>query len=238
MRRVFLACALLGAVTACSLPAAKPSSGAPVVFLGDSLAAEAAQYLPALLSPRPLVNQFLAGTAGCDWFGKDLAITSDSVVVISFTGNSGTPCMSDGADGYLQGQAIVDKYRTDVSVLTETARSAGAEVLLVGQPARVDDASGNDLVNGLNAVYEELAGQNGVAFVDAGAAVENPDGTFALLLPCVPNELECDPSGSNVVRSDDGVHFCPGPRPVGPCPTYLSGAFRFAKAIADAILRA
>ena len=113
-----------------------------------------------------------------------------------------------------------------------------ARVLLVGQPVRADTAPGNDVVAGLNTLYADLAAQLGVGFVDAGAALENPDGTFATSLPCVPDEAQCDPSGSNVVRNDDGLHFCPGPPTAAPCDTYSSGAFRFASAIAEAIATA
>lgn len=232
--RVLAAFVLLGATAACSAPST--ASGATVVFVGDSLAVQAAQYLPSLLTQRTLAPQVYGGTAPCDWLDTDLQIKADSVVVISFVGNSGSPCMADGAGGFLQGQAIIDKYRADVSVLIETARTADVEVLLVGQPARFDSVAGNEVVVGLNAVYTELASADGVAFVDAGAAVENPDGTFAFVLPCVPNEAECDASGNNVVRSDDGLHFCPGTSPPGECQVYSSGAFRFAKAIADAIV--
>ena len=79
----------------------------------------------------------------------------------------------------------------------------------------------------INAIYRDLAQVPKVAFVDAAAAAENPDGTFAHDLPCAPYESTCDPSGRNVVRSDDGVHFCPGLH-TQPCPAYSSGAYRFA----------
>ena len=150
-------------------------------------------------------------------------------------GNSITPCMSDGGGGFLQGQAVVDKYRSDVAALIAEARGVGAQVVLVGQPVRADKVGGNDIVAGLNAVYVEFAKQDGVSFADAGAAVENVDGTFAVALPCLPGEQECGPYGNNVVRSDDGLHFCPGSAPPGPCAVYSSGAFRFAQVIADAI---
>ena len=71
-------------------------------------------------------------------------------------------------------------------------------------------------------------------FVDAGAAVEAPDGSFVHSLPCVTYEPKCAKSGSNVVRSDDGRHFCPG-KYLDPCPVYASGAFRFAYAIAAGV---
>lgn len=205
------------------------------MFVGDSLAEQAAQYLEPLVQPKTLVPQFFGGTAACDWLGRDLQITSESIVVISLTGNSMSPCMSDGAGGPLQGQAAVDKYRTDITALIAEARTAGARVLLVGQPVHADTVLGNDVVAGLNKLYSDLADQPDVAFVDAGAAVENSDGTFAGSLPCLANEAQCDPSGTNVIRSDDGLHFCPGSPPPGPCTAYSSGAFRFADAIAQAV---
>ncbi len=206
------------------------------MLIGDSLADQAAQYLAPLLPARTLVPKFLGGTAPCDWLQNDLKLNSDSAVVISFSGNSITPCMGDGAGGFLVGEALIDKYRADVSTLIEQARSAGAPVLLVGQPIRGEPLPADGVVDALNATYTDLANADGVAFVDAGAAVENSDGSFAHTLPCQADEAECDVSGSNVVRSDDGLHFCPGAPPPGPCQVYSSGAFRFAKAIADAIL--
>ena len=188
-----------------------------------------------LLHGRQVVSQFLGGTAPCDWLTKNLQITTGSVVVISFTGNSLSPCMSDNAGGYLAGQSVVDKYRADVTALIGEALSAHARFLLVGQPVHADVIPGNDVVAGLNGVYSDLAKRTDVAFVNAGAAVENPDSSFAQSLPCLPGEAECGPSGSNVIRNDDGIHFCPGSPPPGPCPAYSSGAFRFANAIAMAI---
>ena len=117
------------------------------------------------------------------------------------------------------------------------AREAGARALLVGQPVH-EDAASTEIVDGLNDIYTALSeSTKNVRFVDAGAAVENPDGTFAHSLPCLPGEAACDPSGNNIVRSDDGLHFCPGSPPAGPCPEYSSGAFRFASAIAAAVAK-
>ena len=224
----------IAAMTACSSSAKAPAP-TNVVFVGDSLAEQAAPYLAPLLGTKALVPQFFGGTAPCDWLDKDLQINSGSVVVISFTGDSLSPCMADGAGGQLAGQAIVDKYRTDVKALVDQARGAGARALLVGQPVH-EDAASTEIVDGINAFYSELGKDNkNVRFVDAGAAVELPDGTFAHSLPCLAGEAECDPSGNNVVRSDDGLHFCPGTPPAGPCPEYSSGAFRFASAIAAAV---
>lgn len=231
-------CLMTVGALGCSSPARPPDRPAAtnVVLVGDSLAEQAAQFLPAMIGAKSFTPQVFGGTAPCGWLGKDLGITASSIVVISFTGNSLTPCMSDGAGGQLHGQALIDKYRADVGALITEAHGAHAQVLLVGQPAQADSVGGNDIVEGLNATYVGLAKQQGVSFVDAGAAVENPDGTFASSLPCLPNEQECGPSGSNVVRNDDGLHFCPGSPPPGPCAAYSSGAYRFALAIGRSIV--
>ena len=212
------------------------SSGA-VVLVGDSLAEQTAPYLGPLLRGRQLIPQFFFGTAPCDWLGKDLQVTAGSVVVISFTGNSMTPCMADNDGSHLAGQAVVDKYTLDVTALIGEALTAGARVLLVGQPVRASSTPGNDVVAGLNHAYSHLANQHNVTLVDAGAAVENADGSFAQSLPCRPGEAECGPTGSNVIRSDDGLHFCPGSPPPGPCQQYPSGALHFATAIATAVTK-
>lgn len=205
-----------------------------VVFVGDSLAEQAAPFLQPLVGGRTFVPQFFGGTAPCDWLGDDLQATATSVVVISFAGNSGTDCMTDGAGGFLHGQALVDKYRTDLTALVAQVRAGGARVLLVGQPQRRGEADVEIEVAGINQIYNELLQPGAVSFVDAGAAVEDAAGAFTVTLPCLPGEAECGPDGSNVVRSDDGVHFCPGANPK-PCNVYSSGAFRFATAIAAAL---
>jgi hypothetical protein len=209
-----------------------------VVLLGDSLAQEASPYLEQELGDTPLLEQYWGGTAPCDWLGKDLPATAGSVVVISFTGNALTPCMEDEAGAYLRGSALVDKYWADVGALVATVRATGASVVLVGQPQRGPAATeGTESaleVEGINAMYAALAQAEGVSFVDAGAAVETPEGDFATTLPCLPGEVECGILGDNVVRNDDGVHLCQGVSP-DPCERYSSGAYRFAAAIAAAL---
>jgi hypothetical protein len=143
--------------------------------------------------------------------------------------------MADGAGGHLAGEAVVNRYRADVGELVSQALAAHAHVLLVGQPVHIDLAGGNDVVQALDVMYTEMAARPGVGYVDAGAAVENADGSFAHALPCLAGEPSCGPAGSNVVRNDDGVHFCPGASVPGTCTEYSSGAFRFADAMATAI---
>ena len=206
-----------------------------VVLLGDSIAEETAPYLEQDVKGLDVVEHVYGGTAPCDWSVDELKVGDGDLVVVSFTGNSLTPCMSDGKGGYLQGDALVAKYEDDLTALVDGIGKLGAGVLLVGQPERGPNAPGIDDVRGINDVYRTLAEGDGVSFVDAGAAVETDDGAFAPDLPCLPDEQECGPSGRNAVRNPDGVHLCPKTHEAGPCPVYSSGAFRFAEAIADAI---
>ncbi len=205
-----------------------------VVFIGDSLGEQVAPYLQSLVGNRAFVPHVYGGTAPCDWLGKDLSLTPTSMAVITFIGNSSSACMADGAGGVLHGQALVDRYRSDMIELVAQVRSSGAQVLLVGQPQRLGDASVQAEISGLNALYAGLAEPGAVSFVDAGAAVEDANGAFALRLPCLPGETQCDADGSIAVRSEDGVHFCSNATVTG-CSQYSSGAFRFAATIAAAL---
>ncbi len=205
-----------------------------VVLVGDSLAQQSSSFLEFLETGKKFVAKFFGGTAPCDWLQTDLGLSQSSVLVISFTGNSLTSCMSDGTGGFLDGVAMIDKYRADIRQLVSEARTAGAAVVLVGQPVEAPTVADHDKVEAVNDIYRDLTDEPYVTFVDAGATVEAPDGSFARSLPCVAYEPKCAKSGSNVVRSDDGRHFCPG-KYLDPCPVYASGAFRFAFAIATAV---
>jgi hypothetical protein len=215
-----------------AVPLDQPPLG-KVVLVGDSLAQEADPVLRFLLAPTEVVPKFWGGTAPCDWLDVDLEADARTVVVVSFTGNSLTTCMSDGRGGFLTDEALVARYRADVTVLVDRARAAGAAVVLVGQPVRAARFDAEVEVAGINDVYRSLAAElDGVSFFDAGAAVEAPDGSFTERLPCSPYDRDCSADGTTVVRGD-GVHFCPVAGE-NPCPVWSSGAFRFALGLAEA----
>lgn len=204
-----------------------------VVLVGDSLAQETAHMIEYLTPGATVSPRFWGGTAPCDWVGADLGAGPSSVVVITFTGNSLTPCMADGAGGHLADAALVDRYRIDLGVLVDRARRSGARVVLVGQPARAPSFDADVEVAGINEILRQHAAEHPyVSFVDAGAAVETPDGRYTERLPCTPTDSDCAPDGTTVVRGD-GVHFCPAAGQ-SPCPVWSSGAFRFGAAIAAA----
>jgi hypothetical protein len=203
-----------------------------LVLVGDSLAQEVTPYLQFLTPGKTFVPKFWGGTAPCDWRDVNLQANRSTVVVITFTGNTLTECMSDGEGGHLVDEALVERYRHDIGVLIDKARRVGARVVLVGQPLRAASFDADVEVNGINEVYQDYAAMFPyVSFVDAGRAVETADGQFTDRLPCTPYDTDCAADGTTVVRGD-GVHFCPI---VGenPCSVWSSGAFRFALVIAS-----
>jgi hypothetical protein len=209
------------------------ASSSTIVLVGDSLAEETSGVIAMLTAPKSFVPRYWGGTAPCDWLDDDLLADRSSVVVITFTGNSLTPCMSDGAGGHLEHEAFAARYRADLTELVDHARSTGARVVLVGQPYRSPSFDHTDRVDAINQVIQELTqAYRFVSYVDAGAAVETADGSFSDRLPCAFFDLDCAADGTTVVRGD-GVHFCPVVN-VHPCPVYSSGAFRFGAAIATA----
>jgi hypothetical protein len=204
-----------------------------IVLLGDSLADESAPVIDYVTGDLPIIRRHMGGTAPCDWLGRDLEATPATVVVITFTGNNYTPCILGEAGERLSGDRLVERYRADVTLLVETARAAGAWVVLVGQANHHPLLGVEGQIAGLNAAYRDLAERLPmVAFVDAGAAVEAADGSYTDRLPCTELDIDCAVDGTTVVRGD-GVHFCPVVG-VAPCPVWSSGAVRYGTTIAAA----
>lgn len=211
-----------------------PSSATTrVVLVGDSLALESSQLVAFFTAPKVFVSKFWGGTAPCDWVDVDLEVDPTTVVVISFTGNSLTACMSNGAGGFLEHEALAARYRADVETLVDRARQAGARVVLVGQAQHAASYNDQYKVDAINGMFQEFAASWAhVSFVDAGAAVETPNGEYADRLPCTQFDDDCAADGTTMVRGD-GLHFCPIAG-VFPCPVHSSGALRFSLAISNA----
>ncbi len=225
-------------------PVGPPPSVPPrVAFYGDSLGMQAGQEFTALAQAAGGSAYFRAypGTAVCDWLPSmpaDDAAFHPTAVVIEFAGNDYTPCVANDPIGSPQYYAA---YRADTQAAIDLFRADGAEVYLVGLP--YDESSSLNLnIAALNQLYASLAAVNtGVDYVDAGQAVM-AYGAFTWTLPCLPGEPCTGPSGTNVVRSPDGVHFCPSGTVTvvdyfAECSVYSSGAFRFASAMLSPVLR-
>jgi hypothetical protein len=239
---------------------AEAVEGLTVLLYGDSLASEAEAHLRTALAQAGVVAleaRTRGGSALCDWLD---AMRADAVrlpplgprtlVVVEFSGNALTPCTTglDGRSLAFHPDALEARYTEDAAEVVAIFSAVGARVLLAGSPpARGADPRSEPFAARLNRAYADLADRApGVDFVDAGAAVLR-DGRWTESLPCLPEE-PCTgrpgPGGrpENVVRAPDGGHFCPGspPATVGvtvACPVWSSGAYRYALAIADGVLR-
>jgi len=205
-----------------------------IALYGDSLANQSAQdfsFMATGSGASPLLRTF-DGIAICDDLGamaSDAATLHPTVAVIEFSGDDQTPCMA----GYTVGTAAYyQKYQSDAQTAINIFRSNGIPVILIGAPVDVwPDLTAK--INSLNAIYASLAATNaGVSYVDAGQSVLL-NGQYTKTLPCLPDEPCTGPAGTNVVRSPDGVHFCPDGNvsAEGVCDVYSSGAFRFATAM-------
>ena len=225
------------AVYAGSVPGL-PAAGPPRIALyGDSLGMEAGpdfSYLAHAAGASTLMRTY-GGLAVCDWFP---AMTADArswqptAVVLEFSGDAFTPCMSGAAIGTGE---YYQKYAADLQAAIDIFRSSGAEVFITGVPYDASAAE-NQNVTDLDQMYASVAAANvGVTYVDAGQAVM-ADGAFTWDLPCLPGEPCTGPSGTNVIRAPDGVHFCPTGQTtiegdLAVCNVYSSGAYRFAAAM-------
>jgi hypothetical protein len=247
------AAAALIVVVSCSSASGKSGSARveyppQVALFGDSLSFEAQPYYTSLVhatGESALTFDSIGGTAICDWLARMREVEATyhpRAVQLQFSGNALTPCMK----GYTaQSQAYYDKYKADTRAAINIFVPGGAHVYLIGAPIiRSEEADPNR--HRLDDQYAQIAAADPlhVTYVDAGAAVEGPGDTYAQTLPCLPIEPCLGPlvhaMPSNVVRSPDGVHFCPvqgGDEQgvVGGCPTYSSGAFRYSYAMVGAL---
>jgi hypothetical protein len=237
-----LAVALAAAPVALALTACQPP-GPRVLIFGDSLTIEAKG------SGDPAHT--MAGYA-LDWSGvkymtapcNGLAVAKaigyvPDVVVINYAGNRGSfqdNCM-DGETG----QALADRYRTDVQALIDRFRNGTTKVVIVGAPARkatLDD--GNLVFTTLQALAADPA--NRVAFFDGGRFLTPDRRVVPRTATCLsPRETQggtCGTSspGRNVIRDAALEHLCPtGGTIGGTCGTYSSGAIRLALNLRDGI---
>ena len=214
-----------------------------VDLFGDSLGYQAEPYLDMFFTETrdfTLTSDTYGGTATCDWLSRmaDSAAERPQIAILVFSGNAFTPCMDGVA---LRSPQYFDLYTRYTEQAIGIFRSVGAHVYLVGTP--IDEASHAGWDH-LDDIYRQLAQANplAVTYVDAGAAVETNAGGFTWTLPCMSIEPSCGPSGTNVVRSPDGIHFCPDGTPAalgvtGPCDEYSPGAFRFAFSVVSAVRR-
>ena len=219
-----------------------------IALFGDSLAWEAQPYYDELArAAGDVVHTYdtHGGTAICDWLTQMRQVQAKyhpTAVQLQFSGNNLTPCM----EGYeLYSPEYYEKYRADTLSAIEIFVAGGAHVFLIGAPITRAQQSVPDWQR-LNMQYEEIAAADPahVTYVDAGTAVELRGHRYTDTLPCLEHESCTGPVvdgvRSNVVRSTDGVHFCPTEEGddsgvIGGCSVYSSGAYRYAKAMFEAL---
>jgi hypothetical protein len=254
--------AVVGAIAACTPPAPADDSSPPiallaptefepsvradsvrVVLVGDSIATELAHFLRPPLADAGLtleVNAF-GGTAACDWY-DGFEIGPGDVLVLSFIGNGDRPCAR--VDGRLRSpEELVELFRWDLTQHTDRALAAGATVALVGQPPVSERSPYVAVADGINAAAADLAAsRDDVVVIDAGATLRTRAGAFTEWLAPLPEErdrLDDADAGRVRVRNADGVHLCPTDTLTdgeqGRCPTWSSGAWRMATALARAL---
>ena len=244
-------------VTRASVPLAATRAAAStvlptVILYGDSLAFESQTHFRDALLRAGITDvhtKTFGGTALCDWIDDmraDALSLKPTVVIIEFSGNALTPCMHDENDAPLIAEAYFSKYVQDAGEALRIFRPTGAAVYFVGAPISRHAAEVHDPNAGrLNTLYSDIAAMAGAKYVDAGAAVLD-HGRWTATMPCRVTE-PCTGSadgtdrGVNVVRSPDGVHFCPnaGAAEQGVtdgCAVWSSGAYRFGSAMAAPII--
>jgi hypothetical protein len=235
------------------LPVARQQ--ATVVLYGDSLAWEAEDQFRDALTGAGVADvrtQTMGGTAICDWLDQmrqDAVQLRPTAVVVEFSGNALTPCMSDPAGTSLAVSrgTYRQKYIDDAVAVLSIFEPAGTRVYFAGAPrTRQAEESRDPDAGWLNALYAGLArGQADIRYVDAGASVLRR-GHWTETLPCLGDEpctggMDTSGQAVNVVRAPDGGHFCPGApgadRGVtGACAVWSSGAHRYGVAMASALL--
>jgi hypothetical protein len=220
-----------------SVPELPPPGPPRIIVYGDSLVSEAGSDFVSLAGDYGAAAQVrtYGGTATCDWLATmaaDAQAWQPTAVVIAFSGNAFSPCMS----GYEIGTPpYYAKYESDTQTAIDIFRAIGSKVVLAGLPLDAN-AGLSQNVTQLNQIFQALADRNvGVTYDDAGQAVE-ANGQFTWTLPCLAGEPCTGPAGTNVVRAPDGIHFCPDGHttPIGgleECDVYSSGALRFASAM-------
>ena len=217
-----------------------------VYYYGDSLAHEAAgPFIVAVENSgeATVIRRTFPGTAPCDW-EHDVRKAADAhpaAVVLAFSGNDVTPCMTRRLGARPSAAQVADTYLHDLNVIVGML-GTGPRIIVSSAPEARNYPT---VINGGpeidNAMRTVAAEDPNVVYVDAGRAIETPSGTFTQTMTCRPEETAADGchDGQIRVRAKDGLHFCPtesGPSMSGNCDVYSSGANRYGLAMARALI--
>jgi hypothetical protein len=184
------------------------------------------------------------GAALCDdrdAIVRDLASKRPDLLVLEYSGNSFTPCMTGpgGAQLPIGSRAWRDRYRDDLERIATMAASTGTEVVWATAPPVARAGSPPDYPARIASVAREVADRNpGLQVADTGDALAGR-GAYASTLPCRPDEAALCRDDRIAVRAADGLHFdCFGTIDVlGGCLGYSAGARRYGDALAATVAR-
>jgi hypothetical protein len=213
----------------------EPTRPLAIVY-GDSLVWEAGAEIRQWAGARGYrveIRQRFGG-APCSMFDEMRADRPrrPAKVILSFAGN----------DRYLEpcvGSDLAASYRAQMQEVKRIWTGSGTAVSWVAAPYH--PSPGAEVAQ--DAMRAE-AYRQGLGVADGGRYV-TPGRVWSWTQPCMAGERcigsqisSLVPPGRNIVRASDRVHFCPGP-PKGfdPCPTYSSGAWRYARALTEPLSR-
>jgi hypothetical protein len=229
----------------------RPVRGGPlptrVALFGDSLAYQSRLAFIAQLTlraPGEITAKTFPATALCDYRSailEELLRERPQVLVLEFSGNSGTECMLDGAGAFLEigSDGWRDRYLADLRDVLTVAGVTGTSVVWATAPPVHHPPALENYPRLLAAAMRRLARTDARLHVVATGKALTTDGrTFAPTLPCQPDEAAICHDGRVDARAVDGLHFdCHGtPDPLGGCIGYSAGGRRFGEAMADAVI--
>jgi hypothetical protein len=238
-----------------------------VIVYGDSLTSQSASYISYFLAQkRPGWRRYVrhyGGTALCDFLDEMRADANlnAKVVVIQFSGNDMSPCMSGAAS---ETPAWYARYRQDAQYAANLWKGRGARILFVGNPRGVCAVPPHPLDD----TYRQVAAQYGMNFTDAPelaltldiqpllggsaaatpppgitgepallavsswpCAVSVPSRVFAYAMPCLSFEDAAHGCVIGTISVRNGTAASPATH-FDQHGTYSAGAFRFGTTIA------
>lgn len=199
-----------------------------VAVFGDSLITQAHNDLVADLSGDSLYWNSYPGVAACFYLNTAVKYAQThraKAAILEFWGNdnSTSTCMTSKT---MDSPSYFAQYKSDLEQMVKAFVKSDAHVFIVGTiPEASQVSTQNPLWDHLNDIYSAIANsysKKDVTFVNVQSVIETSTGQFTWYLPCTSQEVstsECGnsvstitnppASGYNVVRSSDGLHFCP-----------------------------
>jgi hypothetical protein len=234
-----MACAVIIGVMGLSIPGAATTQKITVTFFGDSLVNRSSVFVHPDFNRSTTTVQVhaTAGSALCDWLAsidRLTPATAPTVAVIEFIGNHRTPCISHSRN-------FIAQYGVDLTEAIRHLLAIGVKGVVVDRGPITDNPLWNWLPRLLKEYQAVIASFHSPAVAYdywADLSVEGPHGRFSWTKTCLKVERDhglCPASGREVVRSSDGVHFCPVALYRNQCPVYASGSYRFVRALATMV---